>query len=138
MEKLLKIIWSLKTEVSIERSGKNSANFSNKIIYVFHILIEIWRLNNGMTFSQFLLNESPEWKTLEKNKVPLSSEEREQVMDSGAVWHHAPNGGPSPAVWKSVVNGKEWFITNTHRLFKACPTINGAITKFHKVVKQTS
>ena len=91
-----------------------------------------------MTFKEFvLLNESPEYKTLKNNKVPLKPGERKQVMDSKAVWHFN-NGGPSPAVWKSVVNGKTWYITNTHRAFNTRPTLKGAISRYHKFIKSTA
>ena len=91
-----------------------------------------------MNFKEFIYLESPEWKTLDKNKVVLTPEERKQVMDSKAVWHHGTNGGPSPAVWKAEVDGKTWYVTNTHRAFNARPTLQGAIGRFHKFIKSTA
>ena len=46
-----------------------------------------------------ILSESPRnLKTIKKNKVALTDEERKKVMDAGATWHHGLNGKPSPAV----------------------------------------
>ena len=47
-----------------------------------------------------LLLESPDIKTLQKNKIALTDEERKKVMDAGATWNHGPNGEETPAVWK--------------------------------------
>lgn len=87
---------------------------------------------------EVLLWESPEFKTLKANKKPLEDEEREKVMSAKAVWHHGLKGAASPAVWKSVVNGKTWFVTNTHRCFQVRPTLAGAISAYHSVVKETA
>jgi predicted nucleotidyltransferase len=84
------------------------------------------------------LCESPEIGTLKKNKNPLTDEERKMVMDAHATWHHGPNGEKTPAVWKAAINGKTWYVTNTHRAYQAKPTIKGAIRAFHDVIKQTS
>lgn len=84
-----------------------------------------------------LLCEAPTMKSLKKGKVKLDPEERTQAMDAGAVWHHGPNGEPTCAVWKSVVNGKTWYGCNTHRCYQAKPTLRGAISAF-KFVKTTS
>lgn len=72
-----------------------------------------------------------EMKKLKDNKKPLTPEERKEVMDSGAVWHHGPKGEETPAVWKSVdKSGKTTYITNTHRAYQTSPTIKGAIKKY--------
>lgn len=91
-----------------------------------------------MRFIEYL-NES-DFKTLQKNKVDLTPEERAEVMKSKAVWHHGPNGSPSPAVWKSVnpKTGKTTYITHTHRAYNTAPTLKGAIGKYHSFIKTTA
>ena len=80
------------------------------------------------------------FKVLQKHKVPLSAEERTVVMDRGAVWHHGPHGEETPAVWKSVDprTHKTTFITNTHRAYNERPTVEGAISRYHKFIKGTA
>lgn len=78
------------------------------------------------------LNESPELKTLKKNKI---DEEREQAMKAGCVWHYA---GRVCAIWKSIVNGKTWYGSNTHRCYQCHPTLKAAINSFHKVVEPSA
>lgn len=79
---------------------------------------------------KFAEKKEPDFKTLEKNKIPLTSEERKKVMDAGATWNHGPNGEPSPAVWKSEVDGKTWYICNTHRCHAIRPTLKGSISSY--------
>lgn len=87
-----------------------------------------------------LLNEANDFKKLKKNQKPLTDEERQKCMDRKAVWHHGPGGKATPAVWKSVdpKTGKETFVTNTHRAYQARPTVEGAISIFHKFIKGTA
>lgn len=80
----------------------------------------------------------PEFKTLKKNKVDLTPEERKEVMARKATWHFGKNGGPSPAVWKAEVDGKNWYVTNTHRAYNVRPTLKGAISRYHKFIKSTA
>jgi hypothetical protein len=77
---------------------------------------------------------------LKRNKRPLTMLERAQVMAADAVWHHGPNGEPTPAVWKSVnkLTGKTTYVTNTHRAYQARPTLRGAISIYHKFIKTTA
>ncbi len=85
------------------------------------------------------LTEGTEFKLLNKNKVPLSKEERKKVMNKKAVWHHGPNGEESPAVWKTAdKTGKIWYVTNTHRAYQKRPTIEGAISIYHRFIKGTA
>jgi hypothetical protein len=81
---------------------------------------------------------TPMIDTLKKNKKNLTDEERATVMKAKAIWHHGPNGEPSPAVWKSEVDGETWFVTNTHRAFQATKTLDSAIKAFHDVIKKTA
>lgn len=80
----------------------------------------------------------PDYKTFKKHQVSLTPEERKKVMDAKAVWHHAPGGGPSPAVHKAVIDGKTWFETHTHRAINYAPTVEGAISRYHKFIKGTA
>ena len=75
---------------------------------------------------------------LKENKTPLTPEERDEVMKAKAVWHLGPNGEESPAVWKSVLNGKTTYVTNTHRAFNTAPTLKGGIERYHKFIKDTA
>jgi len=84
-----------------------------------------------------VLLESPTFKTLKKNKKPLTDEERKKVIDSGAVWHKGPNGEPSPAVQKAVINGKTWYWCATHRYGEIKKSLNAAIKSFERV-KETA
>lgn len=83
-------------------------------------------------------NSQPSFKTLEKNKVDLKPEEREKTMSAKAIWNHGLKGQPSPAVWKSEINGKTWYVTNTHRAFQAKPTLKAAIKAYHDFIKGTA
>lgn len=96
------------------------------------------KMNEDVYKKERILMESPEMKTLKKNKKPLTDKEKELVMSNDAVWHHGPNGQKTPAVWKSVVNGKTWYVTNTHRAYQAKPTLKGAISIYHKFIKSTA
>jgi hypothetical protein len=76
---------------------------------------------------------------LKKHKVPLSDEERNEVMDKKAVWHHGPNGEETPAVWKSEhPKLGTTYITNTHRAWNKASTLKGAINRYHKFIKSTA
>jgi hypothetical protein len=97
------------------------------------------KLKIGETYSQLLTEAKNEFKKLQDNKVPLTDEERKQVMDADATWHHGPNGEATPAVWKSEnKNGKVTYITNTHRCYNIAPTLKGAIGKYHSFIKGTA
>lgn len=87
-----------------------------------------------------LLERKSHFEVLEKNKVPLTDEERKQVMDADAVWNFGNQGKPSPAVWKSVNKntGETTYVTNTHRAYNTAPTLKGAIGRYHKFIKGTA
>lgn len=87
----------------------------------------------------FVLNgpllESPKIKTLKDHQVKLDDTERAEVMKAGAVWHH--NGEATPAIRKSVVNGKTWYWCATHRFGQVRSTLAAAIKTF-PAVEETS
>lgn len=83
-------------------------------------------------------SHNPNWDILHKNKMKLTEEERTLVMTKKAVWHHGPNGEETPAVWKSMIEGKAFYVTNTHRAFNVAPTVEGAINRYHKFIKLTA
>ena len=100
-----------------------------------------------MIFTEFLTEDwnlllekaQSEFQKLEKNKKPLSNEERAECMKKDAVWHHGPGGTASPAVWKSVnKDGKTTYVTNTHRAYNTAPSLKGAISRYHKFIKGTA
>ena len=68
----------------------------------------------------------------------MSEDERKEVLKSKAVWHHGPKGEATPAVWKAIVDGKTWYVANTHRAYNATSTLKGTIKKFHDFIKSTS
>ena len=90
--------------------------------------------------SIFETKAKSEFEKLKDNKVPLTDEERAEVMKAKAVWHHGPNGEESPAVWKSKnpKTGEITYITNTHRATNIRPTLKGAIGRYHKFIKGTA
>jgi hypothetical protein len=81
---------------------------------------------------------APAMEVLKKGKVRLSDEERSEVMDREAVWHHGPNGEETPAVWKSSVGERTWYVTNTHRAYQARPSLAGAVSAYHRGIKQSA
>lgn len=91
---------------------------------------ELEKIAKGKAKSKF--------QALEKNRVPLSPEERDLVMKRKATWNHGPNGEPTPAVWKSVRDGGATFVTATHRAYNISPSIKGAINRYHRFIKGTS
>lgn len=84
----------------------------------------------------------PEFKVMKKYQVDLTPEERAEVIKRKAVWHfHHGRDGKSqatPAVWKSVVHGRTWYTTNTHRAYNTAPTLKGAIGRFHDFIQSTA
>lgn len=79
------------------------------------------------------------FEVLQDNKIALTKEERQEVMDAKAVWHHGPNGEETPAVWKSKDSkGKIVYVTNTHRAYRSSSTLKGAIREYHDFIKGTA
>ncbi len=87
-----------------------------------------------------LLEKKSKFQKLKDNKVPLTDEERAEVMKKKAVWHFSPGNKPSPAVWKSKdpKTGEITYITNTHRAYQTKPTLKGAISIYHSFIKGTA
>ena len=111
------------------------------------ILIVLAGLNAGRSEKEISaeigvieLSESkqPSFEKLKAGKVSLTKDEREEVMKSKAVWHNGPGGKPSPAVWKSVVSGKTWYVTHTHRAYNVTSTLKGTIKRYHDFIKETA
>ncbi len=93
-----------------------------------------------MRLQELLLFERKNsFEVLKANKIPLTPEERDLVMKSGATWNFGPNGEASPAVWKSKDSkGKIKFVTHTHRAYRDSSTLSGAISAYHNFIKGTS
>ncbi len=88
-----------------------------------------------------------EYSILQKNKVPLSKEERIECFKRDAVWHYASSINPITgknekkvcAVWKAKnKDGTFTYITNTHRAWNKADTLKSAINKFHSFIKGTA
>ena len=92
----------------------------------------------GMLKAAYDGRKGPKFKVLDKNRVKLKPEERTLVMKRKAIWHHGPHGEATPAVWKSVVKGKPWYVTSTHRAMNTAPTLKGEINRYHKFIKSTA
>ena len=88
----------------------------------------------------YVAGRGPKFDVLKKHKVALTPEERALVMARKATWHHGPpdGNGPCAAVWKSIVNGKTWYVTHTHRAYNVTPTLKGTIKRFHDFIKGTA
>lgn len=87
--------------------------------------------------AEIVVEASPRMETLKKNKRPLTDEERQKVMDAGAVWHFSGDEKPTPGIWKAEVNGKTWYVCNTHRAYQAKPTLSQAFKAF-EFIKTTA
>lgn len=97
--------------------------------------------DSALTTAVFLLQESPEHKTLKDNQVDLEDEEREKAMKAGVTWNHGWKDGkqvPTCALKKSVVKGVTWYWTATHRCYQADKTIAAAIKSYHDVVEPSA
>ena len=94
-----------------------------------------------MKLEEVLLIEKKksEFQKLQDNKVPLTDEERDEVMKKKAVWHHGIHGEATPAIWKSKnQDGSFIYVTHTHRAYNITPTLKGAINRYHKFIKGTA
>lgn len=94
------------------------------------------------------LIEASDFKKLQKNKVPLTDEERKEVFKKDAVWHYATSVDPNTgkrvrkvsAVWKSKdpKTGKLTYITSTHRAWNKSSSLKGIINRYHVFIKDTA
>jgi len=76
------------------------------------------------------------FEVLKDNKIAADKEERQEVMDAKAVWHHGPNGEETPAVMEEQGFEREVvYVTNTHRAYRSASTLKGAIKEFHDFIK---
>lgn len=105
---------------------------------------KLWQVVKGSVYEplyrkrfKMLEDRSPRMKTLKQHRVALTDKERKEVMRRKAVWNHGKNGEATPAVWKSVVDGKTFYVCNTHRAAQVKPTLKGAI-RAYDFVKTTS
>lgn len=81
--------------------------------------------------------KEPSLKVLKKNRRQLEPDERRMVLRKKATWHNHGEKKPAPGVWKSVVDGKSWYVCNTHRAAAVKPTLSAAIKAF-AFIKTTS
>lgn len=89
---------------------------------------------------QFLFEKVSEFHNLKKNRTELTPEESRRVHNKKAVWQSSDKSKPTSAVWKShnKKTGKITYVTNTHRAYNTAPTVDGAISRFHKFIKSTA
>jgi hypothetical protein len=88
--------------------------------------------------SKALIHESPRFDALKSNRVDLEPEERRQVMAAKAVWPFGKKGADTPAIHKSVVKGKTWYWSSTHRCYQADSTLKSAIKSYHDTVEPSA
>lgn len=119
------------------KDAPKTPKMTKEVVEVINEILDKFFPVTTQELKEGLILEAHDQQKLKKNKKPLSDEERKQVMDAGAVWHHGPNGEETPAVWKSVVNGKTWYCCNTHRAIQIKPTLKGAIKAF-EFIKTTA
>lgn len=104
----------------------------------------LWQVVKGSIYEpeyrqKFGVQEAgPRMNTLKKNRRSLTDEERALVMKRKAVWHHdGDSGKPTPAVWKSVIGDKVYYVCNTHRAAAVKTSLKAAIRAFD-FIKTTS
>lgn len=99
--------------------------------------IEDNKVKESFTLSDLMLESYKPVKIpfekLKKHKVDLSKDERATVKEKGAEW-----SDDRSAVFKSVIDGKSYYTTHTHRAYNCCPTLAGACERFHSFIKGTA
>lgn len=83
--------------------------------------------------TQKLARRGYTYDKLAENKKPLSEEERSKVHNLKAEW----SDGRS-AIFKSVIKGKNYYVTYTHRAFQYSPKLETACKMFHEFIKDTA
>ena len=105
----------------------------------------LWQAVKGSVYEplyrkRFNVTESkrnPSMEKLKKGRKELEPDERRMVIRKGAVWRDSGQVKPTPGIWKSVVNGKTYYVCNTHRASAVKPTLKQAIKAF-AFIKTTS
>jgi hypothetical protein len=82
--------------------------------------VNTWRESAEQIVST-LLEEGPAIQTLKQNQTPLNANEREQA-----------GGHP---IKKSVVKGKTYYWSNTHRCYQSATTIAKAVKDYVEIVE---
>lgn len=84
--------------------------------------------------TQVAISEStPNLKQLKKKRRSLSDDEWEKVQDAKAVWEDGKSG-----VWKAVIDGKTFYVANTHRTSAINSSLDATIKDFLGYVKDSS
>ena len=101
------------------------------------------QLNEGKKYILLTEKRKSKFKVLKDNKIPLTDEERKEVVDKGAIWHMNIGKNKTKetsAVWKSKnpKTGDITYVANTHRAYNTAPTLKGAIGRFHDFIKGTA
>jgi hypothetical protein len=105
---------------------------------------QLWDKVKGSVYEplyrkRFNVGESrrtPSMDKLKEHRVKLDPQERNMVIRKQAVWPQS-GGKPVPGVWKAVIEGKSWYVCNTHRAAAIKPTLRAAIKAF-EFIKTTS
>ncbi len=100
----------------------------------------LWQAVRGSVYEplyrkKFNVGEAkkPSLKVLKKHRQQLEPEERRMVLRRKAVWHDTGERKPTPGVWKAVVDGKSWYVSNTHRAVSIKPNLGAAIRAFPSI-----
>ncbi len=84
--------------------------------------------------TQIMIPESaPDLKKLKKYRQTLSDDELAKVKNAGATWEDG-----KPGVWKSKLDGKTYYVANTHRASSINTSLSKTIKGFLDTVKDSS
>ena len=73
-------------------------------------------------------------QTLKKHRVNLTEEERAKVKKLKGEW----DSDKRSAIMKSMINGKPYYVTYTHRAFNYSPKLEIACKMFNDFIKDTA